>query len=422
MTSFRPHKDAVVVDEGSAYPYTVHRIYLCGHPDEYIRVDQAPDTTPILILHTIVPRPEMIEGRTVKPYRQMRQRCASCAETHRASARQPRSLAAHQIQKQGDPNGCKDGFMHVLRRERFLVQNHNRIRWPDEREDNPGFSEYCYLKDLHDKNKLEGDVHIHAAISWRGRAGRRIYQGPERVGTGKLVYVVQTAIDSSLARGLDHADFDADELATMQRQTHSVRLPSENKQVCSNTNPPEQEENETGLETNQQPKKLAHFPLRTTSEQITQVLPPRVSSESQRQVKPPGPGPMRTATLPKTQTDVGRAEEIARNRALALQLLEGRTLTSTERHSDSIPLTSQHQLSRTDMCLQENVPSYVSHQRPFGPTRPSGGTTLSYGDQPRHYDGRPPDRSEEGGVSISSIMETLFPPEHSDDEQNKGEE
>lgn len=450
MTSPKSNSTTITTVQGHTYPYTVHRVYLCGHPDEYIKVDRGPKTNLQKILHTIVPQPHTIQGKTVRPYRQTLRHCKKCAEAHRGSVRHPKPLAAHQSQSQGGRSEEKNGFTYVLMRERFSERGREPIRWPDERETDVGHDAFRGLKGLHEKMEIGRNFVPHDAISYEERTGRRIVEGPKREGSGKLVYVVQTAVDSILARGLGHRDFENDESEAQRSLAQSTRHPQEenrptriqpspkswrNSPPCS----PSRTVDSSVLVSPQNQRRPEHsIPARPipTAESpsifhlLTQPPPP----------PPPPPPPLRPlrqplgSTLPgplyqpNTHQVIPDGDQIARNRALALQHLEGHLPTTPTRHSDSAPALNSRS-PHFNSPVHDNVPSYISHQRPFGPIRSSGSTTLSHGDEPREYDRKAePGQQCEPGVSINDIIETLFPSsrfdivEHDEDMEGLGKE
>ena len=388
MTPSQSKRVTPTAIQGLTYPYTVHRMYLCGHPDEYIKVDRTPDTNPQIIIHTIVPQLQMTESRIIRPYRQMFQRCTRCAEVHRDYARHPRSLAAHRRQFQNVASVEKNGFIQVLSRERLFQKGKIPIHWPDEQENDFGYDTYRRMKKLHENTVKERDSWLHDAIPYLERFGRRIVKGPKREGNGEMTYVVQTAVDSMLARGLGHK----------RLGTVSSEAPSPPAQKASARNQAELEHDMQAI-------------LRPTA------IPPRTPHTLRHLTRAPSSlhqPPRSTLSGPRLHSSIHRAtfdfdeDQIARNRGLALQHLEGHLPTAT-RHSDSAP-TSQLRSLRSTSPAHDDIPLYIRHQRPFGPTRSSGSTTLSHGDEPRGYDRRlEAGQHSEPGVSINDIMETLFP-------------
>ncbi|KAF1966286.1 hypothetical protein BU23DRAFT_331125 [Bimuria novae-zelandiae CBS 107.79] len=426
-----PKRTTPVASQGPKYPYTIHRMYLCGHPDEYIQIDKAPDTNPPRLLHTIVPPPLVVRGKTVKPYKQTRERCTKCAKAHRASKRHPRSLAAHRIQPQSSDSTERNGFTHVLRRESFFGRGEEPTRWPEEREGDPGYRDYSCLKELHHQVESGKNVRPHSAVAFEERAGRRTVEGPKWEGRGKLVYVAQTAVDPALAPGLGHDEFNVE---LPQSQTQEAR-PSARASPAGNWQA--RGEDETRLRANTQPEQPQGAlpspllpPSRTLGNPQVQIQRGQARSRanthesglSRPRVPPPPPrqsppSPRRAPEKASPRSNTGTAnldeDEVARNRALALQQLQGRASTPGERHSDIAPLSSQQRPPSETDTSHDNVPSYINHQRPFEPNRLSGGTTLSFGDRPRQYRynrNSPPGRVEEPGLSVNSILETLYPP------------
>lgn len=195
------------------YPYTFHRRYLCGHPDESIIVDRPHDT---LLQHTIT-EPSRGNNSTLKLYQQDLQRCLACAEEHCAerrhnnpSERQPRSLAAHQGQAQGGEGWLKDGFLHTLRRKRFFGSSEWSIHWLEEKEKQTGLFETRFWEDLHSKSEEGRSIGPHPGIEFEDRVGRRKVEGPMRQGHDKVAYVLQTAIHADLAPDLGHDMFSSE--------------------------------------------------------------------------------------------------------------------------------------------------------------------------------------------------------------------
>lgn len=360
-------KIAPAATQSPQYPYIVHRLYLCGHPEEYICIETVQDSNPPRILHTLVPPPHIVASITVRPYRQTRARCFACTASQCNSA--------SSTQAQGERT--KNGFFHVLRRERFGGAREWPIPWPDEREGQPGHLEYAYLKKVNEETEVEKGLEWHGPESYETRVGRRAKKGPAWAGEEKLMYVLQTAVDPSLAAGLGHDIFD-------EEGRERARSLSRSREIQSDT-----------------PDSPNRPPLETPVPSLSTPQQARIHQNTNKSPKSPKNIPQQSHRQRPTSHTPNQTE-ISRNRALALQALERCIPPTGERHSDTTPQPPRHRPIPTP----SHIPSYISHQRPFGPTRSSGGTTLSYGDNPRQYD-----RSnviQEPGVSINTIMETVY--------------
>lgn len=420
---------------GQKYPYTIHRIYLCGHPEENIRVDKAPETSPLRVIHTIIPRPRTTDT-LVFPYKQTRPRCQKCAEAHmqRPSTRHPRSFTANQCQPQDSLVEEKNGFTHVLGRLRFLGRPENEahtVVWPDEKEGDPGHEYYRRLKKLYDSVEADRNVGPHSSVPMEQRAGARIVEGPDREGSEKLAYVLRTAVDEALAprqeypHGLGHERFDAEERMALRLRADFLRSMEESDRQTPAAVQQVEGGRQSRSRSNTRPGQAGQAQL--SSQQVLlqpnpqAVRTPAGGSQAQAQRDHAklranthdSPLSCQRVTSPPSLPPLEEQDEIARYRAIALQLLEGGGTTpgvpfAGERHSDTLPQTSRRRLTNTDGLTPENVPSEISHQRPFGPSRSSGGTTLSYGDRPRQYTRPPPGaQSDPPGVSICEILDTF---------------
>ncbi|KAF2446728.1 hypothetical protein P171DRAFT_441975 [Karstenula rhodostoma CBS 690.94] len=366
--------------QGPRYPYTIHRIYLCGHPEEYTQIERAQNTSPPRILHTLVPRPRVVQGVSVRPYRQIREQCIACTSPSSSAKTHGRPLSRG--------GRVKNGFLQVLVRERFSGVEERAIRWPEEREGGVGNEEFRRLKELHDNFEAQRNVSPHSAVAYQDRAERKMVKGPAREGGRKVAYVLQTAVDAVLAEGLGHEIF-------YDGEAERARLIEDINELLS----PRVEDRGSRESTQAQLQAVT----RANSQKPHPRTPPAPSPRSPPTQRSPAQHPRR----PRPHSPTRSQQEIARNRALALATLEGRPFTPTppERHSDTPPQPPARRPSLRPNPT--NVPSYISHQRPFGPTRPSGGTTLSYGDNPRGYNHA--DTREEVGVSIGTVLETLWP-------------
>lgn len=155
--------------KGAGYPYIMHRAYLCGHPDEWIKVHEIPGVQPRRLQHTLVSAfvPGTRELRMA--YDCTLERCPRCADEHQAQRRQERpyectrSLAANQGEVQSSEDCVKDGFLHVLRRERFgsKVKSERPVRWIDEGDQN---KVYRMLREMHVKTEAERGIKQHERI------------------------------------------------------------------------------------------------------------------------------------------------------------------------------------------------------------------------------------------------------------------
>jgi hypothetical protein len=97
----------------SAFPYVFTRVYLCGHPDEYIRVDIKPSGRR---QHAILPRLQGNIGSGVGRYelKFSLEKCRSCATQHR---NQPNhEIVKDQGQKARGIGDSRNGFAEVLHR------------------------------------------------------------------------------------------------------------------------------------------------------------------------------------------------------------------------------------------------------------------------------------------------------------------
>jgi hypothetical protein len=262
-----------------------------------------------------------------------------------------------------------------------------------------------------------------------------------------LMYVVQTAVDSILARGLGHGDFENDESEAQRSLTQSTRHPQEeNRPTRIHPSPKSWRKSPPYSPSRTVDSSVSASPQNQRKPEHSIPAKPIPTAESPTtfhlltQPPPPPPPPLRpirqplNSTLPgplyqpNTHQAIPDGDQIARNRALALQHLEGHLPTTPTRHSDSAPALNPRS-PHLNRPAHDNVPSYISHQRPFGPIRSSGSTTLSHGDEPREYDRKAePGQQSEPGVSINDIMETLFPSsrfdlvEHDEDTEGLGNE
>ncbi|KAJ4297834.1 hypothetical protein N0V90_005730 [Kalmusia sp. IMI 367209] len=204
----------------------------------------------------------------------------------------------------------------------------------------------------------------HAVNRYEERVGRRKVEGAARDGDGKLAYVLQTAMHPGLAPDLGHEMF-----AAKSRPPLQPRL-----QALSPRSP-------------RRPRLRLQTSLSTVRDAqvspLTQNLYARLRSN----------------------TSLTSQNEVARNRDLALRRLEGR---ANERYSDSTVPYQQSQPTSVANPTNTTVPSYIRHQRPFGPIRPSGGTTFSEGSRPRaHTPPGPQDQNRMMG--LKEILESPPP-------------
>ncbi|KAF9738862.1 hypothetical protein PMIN02_001174 [Paraphaeosphaeria minitans] len=386
------------------YPYTIHRIYLCGHPDDYIQIERAQNARPPRILHTLVPQPRVVAGVSVRPYRQIQQRCAVCAYSFGQGSS---SRFRNKVEEGRD--SMKNGFMSVLVRERFSGRGEWSIPWQEDREDGPGNDEYRRLKELH--GHIEAGSHLipHSAMSYQDRAVRKTVGGPAREGAGKIAYVLQTAVHAVLAEGLGHDNFDDAELEREQLiEEINALLPPKvtdrGSSVHTRDKQAQSPQRRTSSNTRGSPHSpIVPSPLSPRSPQPTIPRSPTGNSPQPWRLsapRQPRQSPQHTHHRPRParpKSPTRSHQEITYHRALALAALEGRVPsipTPADRHSDTTPQPPPR--PRPD---RSNAPSHIAHQRPFGPASSSGGTTLSYGDHPRRYK----------GVSIAAVMDTLYP-------------
>ncbi|KAK7189097.1 hypothetical protein PSPO01_04684 [Paraphaeosphaeria sporulosa] len=347
--------------QGLRYPYTIRRIYLCGHPEEYVQIERAYHTRPPRILHTLVPQPQVVAGR-------------SWDEVEWGRNRGERS-----------------------------------IPWPKEKERGLGSEEYRGLQDIYEAIGTGRDVRPHSAVSYQDRVARKMVEGPAREGHAKVAYVLQTAVHAALAEGLGHGNFEDTELERVQlvEEKHELLSPkATNPRSLVSTNDKRAQSPKEGTSSNMRGSPSSPSAPAPISPRSPQRATPRSPTTNPPQPRrPPAPRQPRTSpehthrpVRPKLPAD--SQQEIAHHRALALAALEGRVPnvpTPGERHSDTTPTSAPRvPIPRPNPAT---VPSYISRQRPFGPTSASGGTTLSYGDGPRRYD----------GVPIAAVMETLYP-------------
>ncbi|KAL5376649.1 hypothetical protein DPSP01_010319 [Paraphaeosphaeria sporulosa] len=234
-------------------------------------------------------------------------------------------------------------------------------------------------------------------------------EGPAREGHAKVAYVLQTAVHAALAEGLGHGNFEDTELERVQlvEEKHELLSPkATNPRSLVSTNDKRAQSPKEGTSSNMRGSPSSPSAPAPISPRSPQRATPRSPTTNPPQPRrPPAPRQPRTSpehthrpVRPKLPAD--SQQEIAHHRALALAALEGRVPnvpTPGERHSDTTPTSAPRvPIPRPNPAT---VPSYISRQRPFGPTSASGGTTLSYGDGPRRYD----------GVPIAAVMETLYP-------------
>lgn len=164
------------------YPYTFQRAYLCGHPEEYIRVDLDSNSQPSRLQHTIVPSPTRRSNTTSSIYQQTLQRCSRCAEGHQArrshkNPREPvRSLAANQGEVQGDEDWVKDGFLQGLRRQRFSGGPKYPVRWVHESFENKLYNK---LKYLHESIESKRRRRPHERVPYQELIGTRFIHKPD---------------------------------------------------------------------------------------------------------------------------------------------------------------------------------------------------------------------------------------------------
>jgi hypothetical protein len=179
--------------KGIYYPYTVHRTYLCGHPDEYVQVDEVTGSTPCRIQHCIVPPIKQPYTGAERAYQQTLERCRNCAVALRSEKRrngETRSQNTCEGTVQADGQWKKDGFLHVLRRHRFGNSSKYPVKWEDEGPENVVFSS---MKDLHEEVQKERGRMPHAIVPYEDRMGNRDVDGP-----GKRRYIVAERVDPDL--------------------------------------------------------------------------------------------------------------------------------------------------------------------------------------------------------------------------------
>ncbi|KAF2689057.1 hypothetical protein K458DRAFT_383723 [Lentithecium fluviatile CBS 122367] len=165
------------------YPYLLHRTYLCGHPDEFIKVSSNPNPVPVLKIYTVQhtylpPSPSLLD----QSYKQTLERCPLCARQHQAhkareKPREPvRSLEAHrgEVQARLSQGYTKDGFLQALARYRFQSASRVPVAWKDE---GPDDAVHNLLKEVYGKTTAERDYRPHAPVPY-GERSDKYAEGP----------------------------------------------------------------------------------------------------------------------------------------------------------------------------------------------------------------------------------------------------
>jgi len=316
------------IQSGSSY--IVHRRYNCGHPDEFLEIKRFKEH----VKHTIISPPRVRHAEVKRAYQQTLERCCVCVEQHMTlmkrdyPRRSPRSLATHTNEVRSSLHSQKDGFSQVLARHRFLAldtRTTQPVRWKDEEPSDPEHCIYTMLKTLYSNSEASRKSRVHKKLSFEKRIGRRTIRGPE----GRC-FTIETGVSADLDPDLAYETFSPDSSPTS----------------------PDSAQRRSGDE-------AQDWILATPS-----------SGYPQPAVFPPN--------------SVGNVNTLSRQR-----LSEKNMSIPQQHYSDGMISNCQQSSFKQPPEAPPNDPSYVpphmSHQRPFGPTRPSGGTTLSFGDEPKTY-------------------------------------
>jgi hypothetical protein len=244
--------------EALKYPYILHRAYLCGHPDEFIRVERCSDLQPNqapAIEHILFPQPE--DKTLSECYQQSLERCTLCAREYQATQRRQwpkrtaRKLAAHQSQTQGDDRRIKDGFAQVLVWYRFHGESKKPLLWKVEGPEGPYHGVYEFLKDVLVQAETARASKPHAGAPYP-RRDRHVVE-PEGTDKG---YSIKVVVDEALLPPRTPTP-----PPEPQRVSESTFLEAEND-AHADLQPPKRDTTATSLSTGNQPRDIAVLPAR----------------------------------------------------------------------------------------------------------------------------------------------------------------
>jgi hypothetical protein len=290
------------------YPYTAHRNYLCGHPDEFIKVELWPPTQPgqvPTVHHTLILPIKRVVGNK-NPYRQSLERCTLCAREHRTSQRQNfprhpgRKLAAHQGQLQSVDCSVRDGFLLALARYRFQkeddAQREQPFSWKDEGAEGPDSGLYGYLEDIYVQAEIARASKPHAGVPYPRRDKHVV--GP---GTDKG-YAIKVVVDEALLPPRTPTP-----PPEPQRVSESTLLEAENN-AHADPQPLKRDTAATSLSTGNRPRDTAVLPARANliTERAGPPLPVLRDRKQMLKEKLAGsPSSLRSGRTPRT-SDISR--------------------------------------------------------------------------------------------------------------------
>lgn len=181
---------------GPRYPYIVHRGYHCGHPDEYIEVNEVQGSSPRRIQHCLIPPIEQPFCGSERAYQQTLERCRACARDFNIQKRLknpraiPRSLTAVQALPLVDDKGERDGFLRVLARLKF---GHTGSALKMLKREESESTADARVREIYEKMLCEDVVKPHPRDPYESRVGNRTYDVP-----GGKSYIVEERVAAEL--------------------------------------------------------------------------------------------------------------------------------------------------------------------------------------------------------------------------------
>ncbi|PVI07235.1 hypothetical protein DM02DRAFT_622586 [Periconia macrospinosa] len=182
---------------GARYPYVIHRTYLCGHPDEYIEVNEVQGSSPHRIQHCLIPPIKQPFVGLESAYQQKLKRCSTCEKNinlPKHFKRHPhtslRSEASDKQQGLANGEGVRDGFLEVLCR--FMLEK-NKGKTPMLKDGDSASVLDKRTNGIYEKILSEQEIIPHPRAPYTSRICNKVFKLP-----GDRLYIVEERVAPDL--------------------------------------------------------------------------------------------------------------------------------------------------------------------------------------------------------------------------------